>query len=149
MACSVRVCCLCLTWQDSGTMLWLCLLFHNALGSPAQRTQLALPSGRESSMGKIRLTETEMFMKSSALCSSIFCYWSKQDIKQDSSKNMLFQANITTLILDFTASSIRSTSCHGPGSSYCSVKIYHNHWLLLARAVLRSAKISWTPCSRI
>lgn len=40
----VCVCCLYFTWQESGTMLRLCLLFRNALGSPAQRKQLALPS---------------------------------------------------------------------------------------------------------
>lgn len=34
----VSVCCLCFTWQESGTTLWLCLLFCNTLGSPTQDT---------------------------------------------------------------------------------------------------------------
>ena len=50
-----------------------------------------------------------------------------------------------TQIPDLTGSSTGSAGLHRPGSSYCSVREYHSHGALPARAVLRSAKISWTP----
>lgn len=55
------------------------------------------------------------------------------------------QANIATQILDWTCSSRSRTDIRRPGSIDCSVREYHSHGLLPARAVLRSAKISWTP----
>lgn len=50
-----------------------------------------------------------------------------------------------TQIPDLTGSSTGSAGLHRPGSSYCSVREYHSHGALPARAVLRSAKINWTP----
>lgn len=40
--CVWYVCCLCFTWQQSGTMLWLRLLFGNAPCSPAQCHQMKM-----------------------------------------------------------------------------------------------------------
>lgn len=99
MACSVSMCCFCFTWQDSGTLLWLCLFFCKAMGSPAQWPQLALPSGRESDMGKVKkLSEGRNTHEISSF--SISCSWSKHVII---SKNMLFNFRPMLLLRSWTS----------------------------------------------
>ena len=79
----VCVCCVCFTWQETGTMLWLCLLFRNALASPAQHTQLALPSdGAKRGKGRDRQrtgTVTTNQLLSLSLFPSVSCYWWNKD----------------------------------------------------------------------
>lgn len=78
----VSVCCLCFTWQESGTTLWLCLLFCNALGSPTQDTTGSANGWRETRWANERPgagTVTTNQLPSLAI-SLMSRYWSKQDV---------------------------------------------------------------------
>lgn len=125
-----HVCWLYFTWQESGTMLWLHLLFRNTLFRPPHTTGTA-----------VRFTDRgheQSRVISCSLCHSVSCYWPKEDI-------VAVQVELGTQILDLTGSSSSRTGLNRPGSSYCSVREYHIHGPLPARAVLRSAKIRWNP----
>lgn len=140
------VCGLYFTWQGSGTMLRLCLLFRNAPGSSAQHTPLALPTqGERRGKALTAGRSSRSWWAALALTPSTSCYWSNRDI---SSHMLNFRPNSSTQIPNVAGCSCSRTACHMPQSSYCSVREHRNHGLLPARTVLRSAKISWTSCSR-
>lgn len=133
------------TWHNRDATLWLCWLL-------CWSTQRAQPTSGESDMGEKNKwqgqehscpQERERQMSHSPFLTPV----SGQNRTSSLKTCRLISGRFCHRISDFNASSSRWTGCHRPRSIHCVVRVHHSHGLLLARAVPRSAKISWPPAA--